>query len=96
MKKPSGCVFGQCRYDTETTLTESRTPSSVLSSTLQSARRYFLSVGLGTLSVIARNNDNSDDDAEMYVCGQTVALEYVWLLVGLVVTFTEAEMFHPG
>ena len=55
-----------------------------------------MSVGLGTLSVIARNNDNSDDDAEMYVCGQTVALEYVWLLVGLVVTFTEAEMFHPG
>lgn len=55
-----------------------------------------MSVGLGTLSVIARNNDNSDDAAEMYVCGQTVAWEYVWLLVGLVVTFTEAEMFHPG
>ena len=96
MKNPSGCAFGQSRYDTETTLTESRTPSSVLSSALQSARRYFWSVGLGTLAVIARNNDNSDADAEMYVCGQTVAWEYVWLLVGLVVTFTEAEMFHPG
>ena len=97
MKKSSGCVFGQCQYDAETTLTDIRTTSSVPTLKVLSARRNSLSAEVGTLPIIASNNSNiSDPDAEMYVCGQTVAWEYVWLLLGMVVSVTDAEMFHPG